>query len=67
MDKTLNKIIRKGHDYVAQVKGSTKELLKWIDYNSSISEPIDEHISTYLKLILGRYLLTLIKSSIFIT
>jgi predicted transposase YbfD/YdcC len=27
------------------VKGNTKELLKWIDFNSSISEAIDEHIS----------------------
>ena len=43
--KTLNKIVRKGHDYVAQVKGNSKELLKWVDYNSSISEPIDEHIT----------------------
>ena len=52
--KTLNKIVRKGHDYVAQVKGNTKELLKWVDYNSSISEPIEEHI-TYDNNTHGRY------------
>jgi len=43
--KTLNKIVKKGHDYVAQVKKNTKDLLKWIDYNSSVSDPIDEYIS----------------------
>jgi len=52
--KTLNKIVRKGHDYVAQVKGNTKELLKWVDYNSSISDSIDEHI-TYNHNTHGRY------------
>jgi len=30
---------------VAQVKGNSKELLKWIDYNSSISQPIDEFVT----------------------
>ena len=44
--KTLNKIIKKGHDYVAQVKNNTKDLLKWVDYNSLISESIDEY-TTY--------------------
>ena len=39
---------------MAQVKGNTKELLKWVDYNSSISEPIDEHI-TYDHNTHGRY------------
>jgi len=30
---------------VAQVKGNSKELLKWVDYNSSLSGSIDEFIS----------------------
>lgn len=30
---------------MAQVKNNTKELLRWIEYNSSLSEPIDEYIS----------------------
>jgi len=30
---------------VAQVKGNSKELLKWVDYNSSLSKPIDESIT----------------------
>jgi len=30
---------------VAQVKKNSKELLKWVDFNSSVSEPIDEYIS----------------------
>ena len=39
---------------MAQVKKNTKDLLKWIEYNSSISEPIDEHI-TYDHNTHGRY------------
>jgi len=52
--KTLNKIVRKGHHYVAQVKKNTKDLLRWVDYNSSISKPIDEH-TTYDSNTHGRY------------
>ena len=52
--KTLNKIVKKGHDYVAQVKKNSKDLLKWIDYNSSVSEPIDEEV-TYDHNTHGRY------------
>ena len=39
---------------MAQVKKNTKDLLRWIDYNSSISEPIDEH-TTYDHNTHGRY------------
>jgi len=39
---------------VAQVKGNSKELLKWVDYNSSLSKPIDESI-TYDHNTHGRY------------
>ena len=39
---------------MAQVKGNSKELLKWIDYNSFISKPIDEYI-TYDHNTHGRY------------
>ena len=30
---------------MAQVKGNSKELLKWVDYNSSLSDPTDEYIT----------------------
>jgi len=45
--KTLLKIIKCGHDYVAQVKANQKELLKWVEFNTSIKEakPIDTYIS----------------------
>jgi len=44
--KTLNKIIKKGHDYVAQVKENSKELLKWVDFNMTVNQkPLDEYIS----------------------
>ena len=43
--KTVAKIIKKGYHYVAQVKANSKELLHWVDFNSSISKPIDEYIS----------------------
>jgi len=37
--------VKKGYNYVAQVKGNSKELLKWVDFNSATSKPIFEHIS----------------------
>jgi len=47
LKKTLHKIIKCGHDYVAQVKANQKELLKWVKFNTSIDDakPIDIHIS----------------------
>ena len=39
---------------MAQVKKNTKILLKWVDYNSLISEPIDEY-TTYDHNTHGRY------------
>lgn len=39
---------------MAQVKGNSKELLKWVDYNSTQSKPIDEFI-TYDHNTHGRY------------
>ncbi len=39
---------------MAQVKENNKNLLKWIDYNSSISEPIDKEV-TYDYNVHGRY------------
>ena len=39
---------------MAQVKKNTKNLLKWVNYNSSISEPIDEY-TTYDHNTHGRY------------
>ena len=39
---------------MAQVKGNSKELLKWIDYNSFLSKPIEECI-TYDHNTHGRY------------
>lgn len=44
--KTVRKIVRCGHDYVAQVKGDQPELSKWVEYNTSISDPISEY-TTY--------------------
>jgi predicted transposase YbfD/YdcC len=42
--KTLKKIVDKGHEYVAQVKNNTKELSKWVEFNSSIpNNSIDSH------------------------
>ena len=45
--KTLRKIVKCGHDYVAQVKANQKELLKWVEFNTSIDDakPIDTYIS----------------------
>ena len=39
--------MRCGHDYVAQVKANQKELLKWVEFNTSINDakPIDTHIN----------------------
>lgn len=47
LKKTLHKIVRCGHDYVAQVKANQKELLKWVKFNTSINDakPIDTHIN----------------------
>jgi len=47
LKKTLHKIISHGHDYIAQVKGNQKELLEWVEFNTSIDEakPIDTFIS----------------------
>jgi hypothetical protein len=47
LKKTLHKIIKCGHDYVAQVKANQKELLKWVVFNTSIDDanPIDTHIT----------------------
>jgi len=47
LKKTLHKIIKCGHDYVAQVKANQKELLKWVEFNTSIDDakPIDSFIS----------------------
>lgn len=39
---------------MAQVKGNTKELLRWLEYNSSVSKPIDE-FTTYDPNTHGRY------------
>ena len=38
LKKTLRKIARRGHAYVAQVKGNQKELEKWVHFNTSIHE-----------------------------
>ena len=46
LKKTLKKIIKKQHSFVAQVKGNQSELLKWIEFNSSQSDAVDKH-STY--------------------
>ena len=47
LKKTLHKIKKCGHDYVAQVKANQKELLKWVEFNTSIkdAQAIDTHIS----------------------
>lgn len=39
---------------MAQVKGNTKDLLRWLTYNSSVSKPIDE-CNTYDPNTHGRY------------
>ena len=39
---------------MAQVKGNQPELLKWLKFNSSVSESIDKH-STYDPNTHGRY------------
>ena len=52
--KTLQKILKKQHSFVAQVKGNQKKLQKWLEFNSSISKPIDKH-STYDHNTHGRY------------
>jgi len=54
LKKTLKKIIKKQHSFVAQVKGNQKELLKWLEFNSSISQAVDKH-STYDHNTHGRY------------
>ena len=54
LKKTLQKIIKKQHSFVAQVKSNQKELLKWVEFNSSISKSIDS-FSTYDHNAHGRY------------
>jgi len=54
LKKTLKKIVKKQHSFVAQVKGNQAELLKWLEFNSSASNPIDKH-STYDHNTHGRY------------
>jgi len=54
LKKTLKKIIKKQHSFVAQVKGNQKELLKWLEFNSSISQSVDKY-STYDHNTHGRY------------
>ncbi len=43
LKKTLEKIIKKRHSFVAQVKGNQAELLKWLEFNSSHSDSIDTY------------------------
>ena len=52
--KTLKKIIKKQHSFVAQVKGNQSELQKWLKFNSSQSDAIDKY-STYDHNTHGRY------------
>jgi len=52
--KTLRKIVRKKHSFIAQVKANQKELLKWLKFNSTQSKAIDTH-STYDHNTHGRY------------
>ena len=54
LKKTLKKIIKKQHSFVAQVKGNQKELLKCLEFNSYVSESIDKY-STYDHNTHGRY------------
>lgn len=54
LKKTLKKIIKKQHSFVAQVKGNQAELLKWLEFNSTQSNPIDAH-TTYDNNTHGRY------------
>ena len=54
LKKTLKKIIKKQHSFVAQVKGNQAELLKWLEFNSSQTKAIDE-FSTYDHNTHGRY------------
>ena len=54
LKKTLKKIIKKQHSFVAQVKGNQAELLKWLEFNSSQSDAIDKHL-TYDHNTHGRY------------
>ena len=41
--KTLNKIVQNKQHFVAQVKNNQKELLKWIEFNSTVSSSIDTY------------------------
>jgi len=54
LKKTLKKIIKKQHSFIAQVKGNQAELLKWIEFNSVQSNPIESY-STYDHNTHGRY------------
>jgi len=39
--------VKCGHEYIAQVKANQKELLKWVEFNTSIDDakPIDTYIN----------------------
>lgn len=52
--KTLRKIVKNGHSFVAQVKDNQKGLADWIKFNMTISNPIDTY-STYDTNDHGRY------------
>ena len=52
--KTLRKIIKRRHSFVAQVKGNQSELLKWVEFNTSVSKPVDDYV-TYDHNTHGRY------------
>jgi predicted transposase YbfD/YdcC len=54
LKKTLNKIIKKRHSFVAQVKSNQPELLQWLKFNSSLSKFIDTY-ATYDHNTHGRY------------
>jgi len=58
--KTLSKIIKKRHSFVAQVKANQKELLHQLEFNSTVSTPVDTY-STYDHNMHGRYELREIK------
>jgi predicted transposase YbfD/YdcC len=45
LKKTLNKILKKQHNFLAQVKDNQKELRTWVEFNTSIKEakPLTSH------------------------
>ena len=52
--KDSEKYCKKKQHFVAQVKGNQKELFKWVEFNSMVSEAIDTYIS-YDHNMHGRY------------